>query len=212
MGLGVEHEGVDLVALGGHGHGSKVAALHALLDGRQALQEVAHKGVDEGRVHEDALSRDAVLAEVEEGAVEGAVSGRGEIDGGQDDVRVLAAQLEDHGLEVLRRRRHDALAGLGRADEEDLSDAGRSDERVARGAVAGHEGNEGGGMTALDEHATHQGFEGTARGTGPLRGLGGMRRGKREGERERGRKGTLTTQALPAKRAEMTGERKLWMG
>jgi hypothetical protein len=86
----------------------------------------------------DALGGHAQLAGGGEGADEGVVDGLLEVGVVADDHRVLAAELEDDGGEVVDAGLEDALAVADRSGEDDLVDAG-GDEGGAGGAVAGDE-------------------------------------------------------------------------
>lgn len=71
------------------------------------------------------------------------------------DEGVLAAELEDDGGEVGRGALHDALADGGRADEEDLVDAGL-DQGGAGLALAHDEGHQLGVVAAGGQHLAEQ--------------------------------------------------------
>ena len=81
----------------------------------------------------DALDADARLAAVEHRVVDGGVGRALDVGVGEDDHRVLAAELERDRRERLGRPGHDLLAGGRRAREHDHVDL--VDERRARGAA-----------------------------------------------------------------------------
>ena len=74
-----------------------------------------------------------------------------EVGVGEDDVRVLAAELERHALDRGRRRAHDVLADLGRAGERELVHARVRGQRRAGRPVARHDLHDAGRDARLDE-------------------------------------------------------------
>ena len=167
--VGLVHVGGDLLAVLG---GDERAGL-CLVIGRAAdldLIGALHQGVDElivqGLFHDDAGACGADLAGVEEGAIEGVVHGNVEVGIGEDDVRVLAAELERSALDGLRRILGDDLAGdqaTGKGDHVYIRVLG---ERVAAvSASAGDEVAYAVRQTALLEgdHEQHRGVWGELR-------------------------------------------------
>ena len=137
------HVGGDLLAVLG---GDERAGLRLLI-GRAAdldLIGALYQGVDEfivqGLFHDDAGSCGADLAGVEEGAIEGVVHGDVEVGIGEDDVRVLATELERGALDGLSRILGDDLAGDQAAGEGDHVHVRVLGQRVA--AVSASAGDE----------------------------------------------------------------------
>src|SRR6185503_12522788 len=88
-------------------------------------------------VHEDARSRAARLAlPVHVHSLDRGARGLLRIRVGEDDDRVLAAELERHALQSLGRALRDEPAGLDGADEPDAIHQGVRDELGARDAIA----------------------------------------------------------------------------
>ena len=102
----------------------------------------------------DALDRDADLAGVVEPVGGRGVRGPLEVGVGEHDHRVLAAELEAHRGERLRRLRHHLLAGRDRAGEHHVVDL--VDERRAGVAAAGGDREHRLGQAAVGEHLRHQ--------------------------------------------------------
>src|SRR5205823_5002410 len=89
---------------------------------------------------------------VEERSPEGAFDGPLEIRVGEDEYRILAAELEHDRPKLLAAQRGDAAAGLGRAGEEDLGDSRRAHERLSDGlALALEDADEPRGRAGLLE-------------------------------------------------------------
>ena len=106
-------------------------------DGVDALQRALHEAVVDQLLDERAARAGADLALIEREHDEAfdrlveevVVLGADVI---EEDVGRLAAELERHGNEVLRRILHDEPAGRRLAGEGDLGDAVRGGERLAR--------------------------------------------------------------------------------
>jgi hypothetical protein len=90
-----------------------------------------HELVRDAALQEQARGRGADLAAVVEGARGGIGHGALEIGVGEHDHRVLAAELEDHGLDPVGGAREDAPAGRDRAGEADAAHQRVADQRLS---------------------------------------------------------------------------------
>ena len=90
--------------------------------------EALHERVEHAALHQDPAARAAVLTGVVEEAHRRGGRRGVEVGVGEDDVGRLAAELQRHPLELVRRLAHDALADRGRPREADLADVGVGDE------------------------------------------------------------------------------------
>ena len=107
----------------------------ALADPTRLLGDLGHELVVDRGLDVDALDGDAGLAGVAHRVVGGGVGGALEVGVGEDDHRVLAAELERDGRERLGGPGHDLLAGPRGAGEHDHVDL--VDERGPGLAAAG---------------------------------------------------------------------------
>ena len=96
-----------------------------------AVSKQLHEPVEGRPLDEDARAGAAVLAGVVEDPVGGGGRGLLQVGVGEDDVGALAAELQGDRLHLLRAARHDPLAHLGAAGEDDLADVGVVDEALA---------------------------------------------------------------------------------
>ena len=92
--------------------------------------ELGDEGVGDLVVDHDALGRHADLALVHEGAERGRVHRFVEVGVVEHDQRRLAAELEQHRLQIFRRDLGDDPADVGRAGEIDAPDRGMVDQRL----------------------------------------------------------------------------------
>jgi hypothetical protein len=136
--------------------------------------------VDDGPVHilvhVEALDRDAHLSRVREGAPEEPRRDLRRVDVAEHDGRVVAAELERHALQVVRRGAHDLLPGRDAAGERYLPDRG----------MRRHPGAH---LVAPAEHVEHAGRQ---------------RLAKRRADRQRGERVTgegFATTVLPVRSA-----------
>jgi hypothetical protein len=100
------------------------------------LAELLDEGVGHGVDHDDPLGRHADLALVHERAEGGGLDGLVEVGVVQHEQRRLAAQLQQHGLEVLGAALGDDLAHGGRAGEVDAAHGRMVDHRADHFAAA----------------------------------------------------------------------------
>ena len=146
LGAGVEHQRCH--ALGRRAVDQRAQdrlALARVADGeRLGLGgEALDEGVGDLLVDDDALGRHADLALVGEGAEGRGVDGLVEIGVVEHDQRRLAAQLQQHGLQVLGARLGDDLADARGAGEVDAPHGRVRDQRVDHGAgVLGRVGHD----------------------------------------------------------------------
>src|SRR5205823_11590244 len=120
-----------------------------------ALRQLLDEGPRDRPLDEDALDADAGLAAVEEGAEDRAVRRALDVRVREHEQRILAAQLEHHRATPRSGGRGDAPAVLDRAGEEDLVDPRAGDQRLADGAVPGHELDELRGRSRFVEDPPH---------------------------------------------------------
>ena len=105
----------------------------ARIAGRQrcgALGELGDEGVGDLLVDDDALGRHADLALVDEGAEDRGVDRRVEVGVVEHDQRRLAAEFEQHRLQMLGGELGDDPADLRRAGEVDAPDGRMGDQRL----------------------------------------------------------------------------------
>ena len=118
--------------------------------GAEPLDELVMHGV----LDVDALDRDADLPGVVEAVGGGGVGGALEVGVGEDDHRVLAAELQRDRGERVGSLLHHRLAGLDRAREHHVVD--KVDERGAGLAAAGGDAEDTVGQPGLSQHLGHQ--------------------------------------------------------
>ena len=105
-------------------------------DPRRLLDQRLEHAVVDRSLHQQARARRAHLALIRERAEERAVHCRLEIGVGEDDVGILAAQLDRHALDRVGRSADHEAPGIHAARERDLVDARIGDQRRAgRGSV-----------------------------------------------------------------------------
>ena len=107
-----------------------MAARIAEGQGRGAGGELLDEGVGDRVVDDDLLGRHADLAGIGEGAEDRGVDRLVEVGVVEDDERRLAAEFEQHRLQVARGGLGDDAADPGRAGEVDPPDLGMGDQRL----------------------------------------------------------------------------------
>ena len=130
----VRHVLLDDPALPLEGQGAHVAPARGRGEPNPAglLEHLREERLRHRLLDVDALDRGAGLPGVQEGGPRDSLRGAVEVGVAADDRGVLAAELEDHRGEVLRRRGHDLPAGGHAAREHDLADPRVLDERRRR--------------------------------------------------------------------------------
>mmetsp|Transcript_21536 Transcript_21536/g.69523 ORF Transcript_21536/g.69523 Transcript_21536/m.69523 type:complete len:283 (-) Transcript_21536:805-1653(-) len=142
-GFGLGQHGLQPLHFPRHAHGADVDAGVAVPVERRTLphrlgrrRHLGHKLGQKRGVHQVPLAPQAVLAGRAEASAQGGLEGGGHVGARQKHHRVLAAQLQRHRRQRLRRACHDALAHGGRADKDDL--VGQIHNRLASLGVACH--------------------------------------------------------------------------
>lgn len=154
-----------------------IADLHMLGERRHARHDIAGDGL----VQDQPRAGIAALAGIEIGAEHGRVDEGVEVRIREDDLRVLAAELQRDLLQCLRRIGHRQLTNAGRAGERNHVDVGmRRHDRADLGARAGHDIDDAIGNTGFLQDFT----EHDRRARCQLRWLdhAGAARGQREGQ------------------------------
>ena len=170
LGQAGRHVGLDLVAVRGTGEWAGLGLLverAAEADALGPLDEVVDEPVVQRLLDHQPRAGRADLAGVQEDGGEGEVEGGVVVGVGEDDVGVLAAQLEGDPLHRARRRGHDALAGGQAAGERHQVDARVLAQRGSGvRAVAEHQVGDAGGKTRLVEqlHQVDRGVRGELAG------------------------------------------------
>ena len=98
--------------------------------GRGARRQFLEELIGDPVVEDDLLRRHADLAGIGKGAEDAGIDRRVDIGVVEDDQRRLAAELEEHRLEVARGKRRDDPADARRAGEVDPLDPGMGDQRL----------------------------------------------------------------------------------
>ena len=150
--------GVDQLELGREDDradvdGAEIAG-GTLTERRDALREPVDELVVDGFLDVDPLDRDADLAAVVEAVADRRVHRPLDVGIGEDDHRVLAAELEADRRQRLGRLRHHLLAGLDRAREHDVVD--EIDERRTGPSPPGRDREDAVGDPGLGQHLGHQ--------------------------------------------------------
>ncbi len=152
--------GGHLVAVGRRNEGARFGVLvkrSAETDLAGASDQLVDEPLGDGFLDEEPGTGGAHLTGMDEGGIERVVEGGVEIGVGEDDVRVLATQLQRHLLDGARRRRGDPLAGLQAAREGHHVDVGVLGQgRAHDGAGTQHEVGDALGKAQGIEEVHHQ--------------------------------------------------------